>query len=67
MATSAGNCGIKIASKNRNCGNAKIVFMLCRTKQRTNAKTERAKGRGLAICRRRKIYAMIGVELRPCG
>ena len=30
MATSAGNCRIKIASKNRNCGNAKFVLIFCR-------------------------------------
>ena len=41
-----------------------MIFVV--KKQRTNAKSERSKGRGLAICRRRKMYAMIGVELRPC-
>ena len=58
---------IKIASKNRNCGDAKFSFICCRKKQRTNAKSERSKGRGLAICRHRQIYATIGVELRPYG
>ena len=47
------------------CG--EIYDDFCRKKQRTNAKSERSKGRVLAICRRRKIYALIGVELRPCG
>ena len=61
------NCRIKIASKNRNCRDAKFFLIFCRKKQWTNAKSERSKGRGLAICRRRKIYAMIGVELRPYG
>ena len=60
------NCRIKIGSKNRNCGDA-IFFFFCRKKQRTNAKSERSKCRGLAICRRRQLYAMIGVELRTCG
>ena len=36
-----------------------------RKKQRTNAKSERSKGHRLAICRRRNMYAIIGVELRP--
>ena len=34
-------------------------------KQRINAKNEPSKCSGLAISRRRQIYAMIGVELRP--
>ena len=34
-------------------------------KQRINAKSEPSKCSGLAISRRRQIYAMIGVELRP--
>ena len=61
------NCRIKIASKNRNCGDAKFFLIFCRKEQRTNAKSEWSKGRGLAMCRRRKNYAMIGVELRSCG
>ena len=36
-------------------------------KQRINAKSEPSKCSGLAISRRRQIYAMIGVELRPLG
>ena len=36
-------------------------------KQRINAKSEPSKGSGLAISRRRQIYAMIGVELRTRG
>ena len=36
-------------------------------KQRINAKSEPSKCSGLAISRRRQIYAMIGVELRPQG
>ena len=36
-------------------------------KQRINAKSEPSKGSGLAISRRRQIYAMIGVELRTPG
>ena len=36
-------------------------------KQRINAKNEPSKCSGLAISRRRDIYAMIGVELRPLG
>ena len=47
------------------CG--EIYYDFCRKKQRTNAKSEQSKGRGLEICRRRKIHAMIGVELRPYG
>ena len=60
------NCRIKIASKNRNCGDAKFFFYIfCRQKQTISAKSERFKGRGLAIlCRRRKIYAMIGETVR---
>ena len=46
---------------------AKFMIIFSVKKQRTNAKCERSKGRGQAISRRRKIYAMIGVELRPCG
>ena len=38
-----------------------------RKKQRINAKSERFKCSGLAISRRRQIYAMIGVELRTQG
>ena len=38
-----------------------------RKKQRINAKSERSKCCGLAISRRRQIYAMIGVELRMPG
>ena len=34
-------------------------------KQRINAKSEPSKCSGLAISRRRQIYARIGVELRP--
>ena len=34
-------------------------------KQRINAKSEPSKSSGLAISRRRQIYARIGVELRP--
>ena len=59
------NCRIKIASKNRNCVDAKFFLIFCLKEQRTNAKSERSKGRGRAICRRRKCYAIIGVELRP--
>ena len=36
-------------------------------KQRINAKCEPSKCSGLAISRRRQIYAMIGVELRKQG
>ena len=36
-------------------------------KQRVNAKSEPSKCSGLAISRRRQIYAMIGVELRLQG
>ena len=36
-------------------------------KQRINAKSEPSKCSGLAISRRRQIYARIGVELRPQG
>ena len=36
-------------------------------KQRINAKSEPPKCSGLALSRRRHIYAMIGVELRPQG
>ena len=36
-------------------------------KQRINAKSEPSKCSGLAISRRRQIYVMIGVELRPQG
>ena len=36
-------------------------------KQRINAKSEPSKSSGLAISRRRQIYARIGVELRPKG
>ena len=36
-------------------------------KQRINAKSEPSKCSGLAISRRRQIYAMIGVEMRPQG
>ena len=36
-------------------------------KQRINAKSEPSKCSGLAISRRRQIYARIGVELRPLG
>ena len=61
------NCRIKIGSKNRNCGDAKFFLIFCRKKQRTKAKSEQSKRRGLAICRRRQIDAMIGVELRPFG
>ena len=39
-----------------------MIFVV--KKQRTNAKS---KGRGLAICRRRKIYAMNAVELGSPG
>ena len=67
MATSAGKLAHKDCIKNRNCGDAKFFLICCRKKQRTNAKSERSKCRGLAICRCRKIYAMIGVELRPYG
>ena len=38
-----------------------------RKKQRINAKSGPSKGSGLAISRRRHIYAMIGVELRTHG
>ena len=38
-----------------------------RKNQRINAKSERSKCCGLAISRRRQIYAMIGVELRTLG
>ena len=61
------NCRIKIAPKHRNYGDAKFFLIFCRKKQRTNAKSEWSKGRGLAICRRRKIYVIIGVELIPFG
>ena len=67
MVTSAGKLRMKIASKNRNCGDAKFFLIFCRKKQRTNAKSEPSKGHGLAICMRRQIYAMIGVELIPYG
>ena len=36
-------------------------------KQRINAKSEPSKCIGLAISRRRQIYAIFGVELRPHG
>ena len=36
-------------------------------KQRINAKSEPSKCSGLAISKRRQIYARIGVELRPQG
>ena len=36
-------------------------------KLRINAKSEPSKCSGLAISRRKQIYAMIGVELRPQG
>ena len=36
-------------------------------KQRINAKSEPSICSGLAISRRRQIYAMIGVELRTLG
>ena len=36
-------------------------------KQRINAKSEQSKCSGLAISRRRQIYARIGVELWPLG
>ena len=36
-------------------------------RQRINAKSEPSKCSGLAISRRRHIFAMIGVELRPLG
>ena len=36
-------------------------------KQRINAKREPSKCSGLAISRRRQIYAMIGVEIRTHG
>ena len=36
-------------------------------KQRINEKSEASKCSGLAISRRRQIYAMIGVEIRPQG
>ena len=36
-------------------------------KQSINTKSEPSKCSGLAIFRRRQIYAMIGVELRPQG
>ena len=39
------NCRIKIASKNRNCRDAKFFFIFV-AKKRTNAKSERSKGRG---------------------
>ena len=42
-----------------------FLFFVVKNK-RTNAKSEQSKGRGLAICRRRQIYAMIGVvEIGP--
>ena len=44
-----------------------VLIFFCKKKQRTNAKSERSKGSGLARCRRRQIYAMIGEELRPYG
>ena len=47
------------------CG--EIYDDFCRKKQRVNAKSERSKGCGQVICRRRKMYAMIGDELRPYG
>ena len=61
------NSRVKVVSKHRNCGDAKFFLIFFRKKQRTNAKSERSKDRVLAICRRRKMYAMIGVELRPYG
>ena len=45
-----------------------VLFMIfCRKKQRTNAKKVSNKGPGLARCRRRKIYAMIAVEMGAPG
>ena len=49
--------------KNENCS---VKFFSVK-KQRINAKSEASKGSGLAISRRRQIYAMIGVELRMHG
>ena len=46
------NCRVKIASKNRNSGDAK--FFVVKNKGQTQKAGERSKGRGLAICRRRK-------------
>ena len=36
-------------------------------KQSINAKSEPSKCSGLAISRRRRIYAMVGVEFQPQG
>ena len=44
------------------------LLLFCRKKQRTIKRKMRShKGRGLATCRRRKIDAIIAVELRPPG
>ena len=48
-------------------GDIKRVFSRKKQKQRINAKSERSECCGLAISRRRQIYAMIGVELRTPG
>ena len=48
------------------CENCSVKSFF-RKKQRINAKSEPSKCSGLAISRRRKIYAMIGVELRTSG
>ena len=47
-------------------GDIKRVFRK-KAKDKINAKSEPSKCSGLAISRRRQIYAMIGVELRPQG
>ena len=45
----------------RICGVVNVFF--CRKKTKDKRKKRSHKGRGLARCRRRKIYAMIAVEL----
>ena len=50
--------------KRENCSVKSFFFV---KKQRINTKSEPSKRSGLAISRRRQIYAMIGVELRTHG
>ena len=56
-------CGGRGDIKRENCS---VTFFPVK-KQRINAKSEPSKGSGLAISRRRQIYAMIGMELRTRG
>ena len=48
-------------------GRGDIKMRISIKKQRINAKSEPYTGSGLAISRRRQIYAMFGVELRTHG